>query len=279
MDNKSNIDTWLDAAIEQLKEAGITSARLDAELILAHTLRKGRTYIHAHGDEAIEPRYLDILDTRLALRLDRVPIAYIIGHKEFYGRRFKVTPATLIPRPESETIIDLLKEAASQLALPLSPTSPKLVDVGTGSGALGVTAKLERPELDVTLTDISRHALTVAEDNAKRLGAKVTLVKGDLLQAYPFKADFIIANLPYVHDSWEVSPETEHEPHIALYAGNDGLALIFTLLEQLPSHLVANGTAYIEADPRQHDAISKKAASHGLKTAAIQGFIVALQLS
>ena len=111
MNSRSTITSWVNTATKQLLEAGIASARLDAELILTHTIRKSRTYIHAHGDETIDVRYLDILDTRLALRLDRVPLAYIIGHKEFYGRSFKVTPATLIPRPESETMISLLKES------------------------------------------------------------------------------------------------------------------------------------------------------------------------
>src|SRR5690606_32815971 len=114
----------------QLTVAGIPSARLDAELSLTHTLRKSRTYVHAHGDDSIESRYIDILDTRLGLRADRVPLAYIIGHKEFYGRNFRVTPATLVPRPESETMIDLLKEATNQPKLPLASSNPRLVDVG-----------------------------------------------------------------------------------------------------------------------------------------------------
>src|SRR5690606_787546 len=125
----------------------------------------------------------------------------------------------------------------------------------TGSGCLGITAKLEFPELDVTLLDISRHALTVAEDNAKRLQADIKTVRSDLLQSYPLKVDFILANLPYVGKDWEVSPETKHEPATALFANDDGLALIYRLLQESPSRLNPKGTLFIEADPRQHIAI------------------------
>lgn len=107
------ISQWLQNATTELQRAGIESARLDAEIVLAHTLRKPRTFLHAHDDELIELHKREIADARLALRIDRTPIAYIIGHKEFFGRPFTVTTATLIPRPESETIIDILKEIFS----------------------------------------------------------------------------------------------------------------------------------------------------------------------
>lgn len=277
MHNTSSINQWLKDASKRLTKAGITSSKLDAEIIMAHTLRKGRTYLHAHGDEAIEPRFIDILDTRLALRLDRVPVAYIIGHKEFYGRNFNVTPSTLIPRPESEAIIDLLKENSKQPELPLSSEAPKLIDVGTGSGCLGITAKLELPELDVTLADTSRHALAVAEANAQRLGAEITLLRSNLLQDYPFQANFIIANLPYVGGDWEVSPETKHEPQEALYAANNGLALIYRLLAQTPSRLSANGVIFIEADQRQHRDIVSRAEDHDLSLTDSNGLVLAFR--
>lgn len=268
------IRDWLKQANTSLQDAGSTSARLDAELILTHTLKKGRTHIHAHGDDAIDSRYLDILDTRLALRLDRVPLAYIIGHKEFYGRSFKVTPSTLIPRPESEAIITLLKSIARQPELPLSSDAPQLVDVGTGSGCLGITAKLELPELTVTLLDTSRHALTVAEENARRLGANVTVLKSDLLSAYPFAARYIVANLPYVDEAWEVSPELRHEPKEALFAANEGLALIYRLFEEAPSRLSPRGYLFIEADLRQHQAIKARAKDHGFSAYTEEGLIL-----
>lgn len=262
--NRLTVKGWIEDATRQLVFAEIPSARLDAELILAHTVRQPRTWLHSHGDDALESRHEEIANARLDLRLDRVPVAYIIGHKEFYGRPFKVTTATLIPRPESEALIDLLALALPKNAALLPEKPLRLVDIGTGSGSLGITAKLEHPELDVTLTDISRHALNVAEDNARMHHVKVTTIRGDLLAAYPFTADIIIANLPYVDPEWERSKETDHEPAGALFADNHGLALIFKLLIQTKEKLVLGGKLILEADPEQHPAIVKEAANYGL---------------
>ena len=271
------IKDWLKTAVAELVAAEIPSAKLDAEIILAHTLRRSRTYLHAHDDEELSMRDQEIADARLRLRLDRTPIAYIVGHKEFYGRLFQVTPATLIPRPESEVIITLLKEYAAQTKLDLHKTTERLVDIGTGSGCLGITAKRELPELDVTLIDVSRHALTVAETNAKRLEAEVTILRSNLLAEYPFIADYILANLPYVDESWQRSPETNHEPALALFADDDGLALINRLIDQAPAYLQSGGLLFLEADPRQHAAITKTAKKRGFTHQESRDFIVVLR--
>lgn len=258
------VKVWLDEATRQLTAAGIPSARLDAELLLAHTVRKPRTWLHGHVDDALDSRQIEIAHARLDLRLDRVPVAYIIGHKEFYGRSFKVTTATLIPRPESEALIELLDEALPKNERLIAERPLRLVDIGTGSGSLGITAKLEHPELDVTLTDVSRHALNIAEENATALRADVELIQSDLLTSYPFIADVIVANLPYVDPEWERSPETDHEPASALFAANNGLALIFELIIQTKEKLALGGKLILEADPEQHTAIKKEAARYGL---------------
>lgn len=258
------ISDWLAEATRQLVFATVPSARLDAELILAHTLRKPRTWLHGHGDDTLDARSLEIANARLDLRLDRVPVAYIVGHKEFHGRNFKVTTATLIPRPESEVLLELLQAALPKNISLIAERPLRLVDVGTGSGNLGITAKLEHPELEVSLLDVSRHALNVAEDNAKSLGAAVATLTSDLLTAYPFVADIIIANLPYVDPGWERSLETNHEPASALFADNNGLALIFELIAQTKEKLALNGKLILEADPEQHAAIIKEAGRYGL---------------
>jgi len=258
------IAQWLSIATHQLLEARIPSARLDAELLLAHTVRKPRTWLHGHNDDRLDGRQLEIARARLDLRLDRVPVAYIIGHKEFYGHTFKVTTATLIPRPESEILIELLEEALPKNERLIAERPLRLVDIGTGSGSLGISAKLKYPELDVTLTDISRHALNVAEENAQTLHADVELIQSDLLTSYPFIADIIIANLPYVDPEWGRSPETDHEPASALFAANNGLALIFELILQTKEKLAIGGKLILEADPEQHAAIKKEAAKYGL---------------
>ena len=252
-----------------LADAGITSALLDAELILAHTVRKNRTWLHAHRDERLTERQLEIANARLQLRLDRTPLAYIIGHREFYGRLFKVTPSVLIPRPESEAIITCLRH--------YGPHTGRLIDVGTGSGCLGITAKLEIPALDVVLADNSRHALAVARENTARLRARVDIIQSDMLSATFGTFDGIIANLPYVDASWERSPETNCEPAEALFANDNGLALINKLLVQTGTALNNSGWLYLEADPRQHAAIITKASNLQLVHRITDGFCLVFQ--
>lgn len=267
------IKDWLSQAMRQLVGAGISSAKLDAEIILTHTIGKSRTYVHAHDDVSLTEREREIADARLQLRVNRTPLAYIIGHKEFYGHMFKVTPATLIPRPESEAMIELLIDDERQTQLPLNATR-RLVDVGTGSGCLGISAKLALPDLSVTLIDVSRHALNVAQENADALGAPVTCLQSNLLANYPFTAHYILANLPYVDRGWERSPETNYEPDLALFADHDGLALIDRLITQAPDHLAPGGHLLLEADPRQHDAMIITAKASGLILTARKGFIL-----
>lgn len=267
-----SISSWLIDATKQLKDLGIDSARLDAELILSHTLRKPRTYLHAHLDETLDVRRKDIADARLELRKERTPLAYITGHKEFYGRRFAVSPSVLIPRPESEDMISwLLELTATQI------TPGRLIDIGTGSGCLGITAKLERALLDVTLTDMSQKALTVAQKNADALGAHVQTRKDNLLDRQGFQVDFALANLPYVDRQWtDTSPELRHEPAEALYAEEHGLRLIRQLIPQLARWLAPGGIALLEADPTQHPAITTMATDAGLSVIDTRGYIIGL---
>lgn len=266
------VEEWLNEAVQMLENADIESARLDAELILAHTLREPRTYLHAHGDETLDDKHEDIATARLELRLDHTPVAYIIGHKEFYGRRFKTTPAALIPRPESEMIIELLKDVIPK-NLPLLPEKLSLVDVGTGTGCLGITAKLEWPELNVTLIDNDNHALNLAKENGKMLHAQVHYLKNDLLRAYGLPIDIIIANLPYVDRQWDVSPDTQAEPQDALFASDGGLGLIKQLLEQASLQLKPGGHILLESDPRQQHKIIEFAKNLGFRHLRTEGFI------
>jgi release factor glutamine methyltransferase len=271
------INDWLADATRQLVFAEIPSARLDSELILAHTLRKTRSYLHAHPEELLTDRAIEIANARLSLRMERVPVAYIIGHKEFYGRQFAVTTATLIPRPESEALIELLKQVIPRNSSLLKETPLRLIDVGTGSGNLGITAKLLFPELNVTISDISRYALKIAEKNAKDLQADVSILQSNLLADYPFKANIIIANLPYVDQAWQRSPETEHEPASALFAANNGKALIYELLVQTKDTLISGGSLILEADPEQHADIITEAKKYGLLLSDKDGYGLLLE--
>ena len=268
------ISEWLKIATKSLKTANIPSARLDAELILANTLRKNRTYLHAHLDEEIDPRRFDIANARLDLRLDRVPIAYILGYKEFYGRKFTVSPSVLIPRPESEDLISLFLElTASEI------DEKVLIDVGTGSGCLGITAKLERSNLSVILSDISKPALNIAEKNANALNADVHIQQQSLLNGQLKPVDYIFANLPYVDKSWDVSPELQYEPEIALFAEDEGLKLILQLISQAPRCLTPEGLLFIEADPQQHNRIIDEAVKNGFIKERVLNYILVLRFT
>lgn len=268
------ISEWLKIAAKSLKIANIPSARLDAELILANTLRKNRTYLHAHLDEEIDPRRFDIANARLDLRLDRVPIAYILGYKEFYGRKFTVSPSVLIPRPESEDLISLFLElTASEI------TEKVLIDVGTGSGCLGITAKLERSNLSVILSDISKPALNIAEKNANALNADVHIQQQSLLNGQLKPVDYIFANLPYVDKNWDVSPELQYEPEIALFAEDEGLKLILQLISQAPRCLTPKGLLFIEADPQQHNRIIDEAVKNGFVKERVLNYILVLRFT
>jgi len=272
------IAEWLRQATNELADDMLPSPRLDAEIILAHTLKHPRTYLHAHTDDEISPRDEDIANARVELRKDRVPVAYIIGHKDFYGRRFTVTPATLIPRPESEQLITMLKSLLpSSHALP-GVVAPRLIDIGTGSGCLGITAKLELPELEVALSDTSRHALTVAEKNAANLGAEVQTFVSDLLGGYPYSPDIVLANLPYVDRAWDQSPELASEPAEALYADDRGLAIIKRCIEQVALRAKPQALLLLEADPRQLDDIAVYARISGWNEVARDEFAIGFRL-
>lgn len=267
------IAEWLKNATEQFERANIPSAQLDAVVLLCHILGVDKTYLVAHANDSlaltalshkhgVHPGGVKVYGEKLVLkRLQRQPIAYLVGHKEFYGREFIVTKDVLIPRPETEALVELAKEHR---------LTGRLIDVGTGSGALGLTLWHELDDIILTLSDISPEALEIARKNAKQLRAKgVSFRESDLL-AYWIEHesgdqfDAIVANLPYVDKSWERSPETEHEPHQALFADEGGLALIYELLAQTPRLLRHGGYVLLEADPEQHHAIIAKAATYNL---------------
>lgn len=177
-------------------------------------------------------------------------------------------------------MINLLKELVKETP-PRLLDSPRLrlIDVGTGSGCLGISAKLEMPELDVTLADVSRHALAVATKNSQQLKAEVSIIQSNLLTSFPIQPDFILANLPYVDPEWELSPELKHEPALALFADENGLRLIKKLIQQASIQLASGGYLLLEADTSQLDAISIYANDHGMHETTRRGFIICLKKS
>lgn len=248
------------SATKKFEKYSIASARLDALVLLAHVTNQDKATILAHPEVIIHDLELIKLNTLLDRRCNHEPIAYITGSKEFYGRNFILTSDVLIPRPESESFIELLQK--------FSPLAGKrLLDVGTGSGALAITAKLENPKLHVYASDISIPALAVAKNNAHRHNADVQFLESNLLSAVHDDFDIIIANLPYVPPDYNVSKDLSFEPQIALYAEHGGLALIEELLRQTLGKLLAGGVVLIECLPSQHNSVitSAKKASLVLK--------------
>lgn len=214
------IASWLNQATVSLKKVGINSARLDAQLLLEDTLSKSRQWILARDETEVENADLITLNKKLVQRIEHTPLAYIVGYKEFYGRKFIVDKNVLIPRPESEAIIELLCTIMHTQAESIDT----IVDIGTGSGILAITAKLEYPDLKVIATDVSSKALGVAQKNAAILQAEVKFIKSDLFSSISdLQPSVLLVNLPYVPDDLVTSEEITKEPPEALFSGEDGL--------------------------------------------------------
>lgn len=268
------IDNYLRETTILLKNSEVHPSRLDAELLLCHVLDVERDWLQAHYDDELLPEMNVKLNDLVKRRLNHEPIAYITGRKEFYGRDFTVNQHVLIPRPETEDVIDLAKQ--------YTPFRGRALDVGTGSGCIGITIKLERPDINMTICDISEKALSVARHNASKLAAKpLRYVASDLLSHWlshknPAPFDIIVANLPYVAKTWPTSPETQHEPPLALYAEDDGLELIFRLINQSTSLLSPSGYLLLEADPEQHDSIIEYAGNYNLSLVEQRAYAVLL---
>lgn len=271
------IKQWLNQANLKLQAQAISSARLDAELILAHCLKKNRTWLIARSDHLLDSKTQQEANQLLRRRLNNEPLAYLVGYKEFFGRKFEVSPAVLIPRPESETLIELLSELVDHPGLGVAQ---QLLDVGCGSGCLGITAKLEYPQLEVTLSDISPEALAVARRNAEKLKANLTILESDLLTGFidnNRRFDYIVANLPYVDPDWFMSAETAYEPQLALIARDNGLDLIKQLIKQSHPVLKTKAKLLLEADPRQHQAISNFASTAGFTMTHQRGYCLVFE--
>jgi release factor glutamine methyltransferase len=205
---------------ERLDRHGVSSPRLNAEVLLCHCLSADKTYLYTHDERELTDAEAQKLAEFVYERVSGVPVQYIVGRQEFFGRCFTVNPAVLIPRPETEFIVEAMIELRP-------PAGSRIIDVGTGSGCIGVTLALELPDVQVTLTDVSLDALRVAGLNAANLGASVSLACMDLLDAAAGPFDYIVSNPPYVSrkEASRLQIEVrEHEPEIALYGGGDGLA-------------------------------------------------------
>jgi release factor glutamine methyltransferase len=260
------IESWLRAAEVTLHDAGVATARLDCLVLLEDVLNTNRTQILADARREItevERRRLDELITK---RARHIPLAYLRHTTEFYGREFYIDERVLEPRPESETMIDMLKS----LGLPEDST---LADIGSGSGALGITAKLECPGLNVTLIEIDSGALAVSRRNVSLHNMTIQTLQADLLIATDEQFDVLLCNLPYVPDNFQVNTAALHEPKLAIFGGPDGLDVYRKLFQQISSREGSKPKLLTESLPPQHPKLLRIAADHGYGQADEQDFI------
>jgi release factor glutamine methyltransferase len=242
----------LAAAISRLTAANVPSPRLNAELLLMFTLQCDRAYLHAHPERKLSADEQRRYDQALAERERGVPAQYITGHQEFWGMDFIVTPAVLIPRPETEQVIEIVLERV-RVGWASSPAeSIRIVDVGTGSGCIALALAKELPGTEIHATEISPAALDIARANAARLQleARVQFHQTDLLQGLESgRFDFVVSNPPYVGESEEDHVQLEvrkHEPRNAVFGGATGLEVIERLIPQARESLMPEGWLVME---------------------------------
>lgn len=227
------------------KNAGVDI--LDAELLLADTLEVQQTSIMAHPEMTLTDEQAATMQKLLLRRANHEPLAYLTKSKEFFGLPLYVDSNVLVPRPESEEAVSWMLEKAK------SRNFQRIVDVGTGSGALVCALAKNLPNTEFVAIDTKEKTLDVARKNAKNLGLQnITFIKSNLLEGIEpdMKFDAVIANLPYLNPEWQRDNSTKHEPDEALYATENGLALYHALLTQLPHHLQERAVGIFEADPR-----------------------------
>jgi release factor glutamine methyltransferase len=247
--------------------AGVDSPRLTGEVLLAHALSCDRVRLYLDFDKPLGPEELARYRALVKKRGEGTPTAYLTGLKEFWRRPFKVDARALIPRPETELVVEA--------ALAALPEAGAALDLCTGSGCIGVTLALERPKARVAATDLSKDALALARENAAALGATVELFEGDLLAPVPaeLRFDVIVSNPPYVP-----SPEVpklareirEHEPALALDGGAAGLGLLSRIVAQAPARLVPGGTLVVEMHESHGETLCRLCREAGFACAEVR---------
>jgi release factor glutamine methyltransferase len=235
------------------KKRNIDNARLNAEHLLAHVLGRKRLELYLEFERALDETELAPLRELVKRRGEGEPLQHLLGTVEFCGHTFLCDKRAMVPRPETEELVELLQ---SKIQNPKS----KIVDVGTGSGVIALTLAVKFPEAEVHAVDLSEDALALARENAERLGLgeRVQFTKGNLLEDILERFDLVVANLPYIamQDRQSLSREVLRDPEAALFGGERGDEVIRKLIEQASSHLQPNGLIALEIGPGQSEALS-----------------------
>jgi release factor glutamine methyltransferase len=261
----------LKKAVTKLERAGIGTARLDALVLLEDVTGRDRAWLLAHMETEILSSQLATLENLISRRARHEPLAYVRGRTEFYGRDFVITPAVLEPRPESETMIDCLKDLCHNV-LPAG-SEWRVADVGAGSGALGITAALELPECSIELIEIDPQAAKVAKMNVDKFTLDIKVQISDLFERARQNYDILLCNLPYVPDDYSINLAASHEPRIAIFGGPDGLDVYRRLFEQLRDEIKSPLYLLSEAMPPQHNALADIASQSGYTLQKTDDFI------
>ncbi len=247
---------------DDLRKRGVEGARLDAELIVAQALGIDRIKVIISGERSLSPVELETIRALFRRRRTAEPVAYLRGEREFYGRPFRVDRRVLVPRPDTEILVEVALRRLRGRDL-----SARVLDLCTGSGCVAITLKLERPTLSVDATDLSPDAIAVARDNAHRLGAiwNVRFAVGDLLApGGPY--DLITANPPYIATSEIATLQADirdHEPRLALDGGADGLDLVRRIVAAAPGWLAPGGALAMELGAGQAEEVVRLFEAHG----------------
>lgn len=240
-------------AARQLQQHGIESARWEAELITAHLLGVARDEIYLHPNRVLTTSARSKLESLVARRCRGEPLQYLLGYTEFFGCRLRVTPAVLIPRPETEELVELLVLSSKEGHVP-----QRVLDLGTGSGAIAIALARAWPKSSFVAVDISAEALALARENAiqNRVDERICFLQSDWFSNVRGEFDLIVSNPPYVRTGYlqHAPRELHYEPRVALDGGADGLAAISRIIRESPRYLRPHGALYLEcaADQGEH---------------------------
>ena len=249
---------------------GVEHPRLNIEHLLADTLGKKRIELYLEFDRSLTARELEPLREKVRRRADGEPLQHVLGHWDFFGRRFKTDRRALIPRPETELLVEaILKDSAA-----CGKSANRLVDIGTGCGVLAITFALERPEFEVSAVDLSDDALALARENAEALGVleRIAFRRADLLDQIEGPFHWVVANLPYIPtaDLEALPREVKFDPVLALDGGKDGLTIIKRLIESISGKIAPNSMIALELGQGQAQQVRGFLADHNYRDISIR---------
>lgn len=253
-----------------LAAANVNSVRLDSELLLCHILGHDRSWLLAHDQDELLPKQLEAYNALIHKRAQHVPVVHLTNMREFYGIELYIDDTVLTPRVETEKMVEL--------AIKHAPENGKLIDVGTGSGAIAIAIATHRPDLGIWASEYSAEALEVARKNTASRTLNITLKQADLFEGIDEKFDVVVCNLPYLADDADLMPEVQKEPGVALFGGPDGLDIYRRFLTQLPNHLAPGGILFTECDPWQQATLIAEAKAIGLELIEEGYFILGFKL-